>query len=118
LFSDGAKPDTNAALFTALRAEFWQQTERAFYDCAARAAGGAERQAISAAFLSELRRVALALFAQAAPITDSGHPERVAAAAKWLGVALHGAGKSGVKLFEALGLELPEAKPKAKRKAA
>jgi len=118
LFSDGAKPDTNAALFTALRAEFWQQTEQAFQDCAARAAAGAARQEVSAAFLTVLRAVTLKLFAEAAPITGSDHPERVAAAAKWLGIALHGAGKSGRKLYEALGLDLPEAKPKPKGKAA
>jgi CRISPR system Cascade subunit CasA len=118
LFSDGAKPDINAGLFTALRAQFWQQTEGVFYECAARAAGGDARQEISGAFLTALRGVALNLFAQAAPITESDHPERVASAAKWLGVALHGAGKSGRKLYEALGLELPAAKPNPKGRAA
>lgn len=118
LFSEGAKPDINAGLFTGLRTQFWQQTEGAFYDCAARATGGVGRQQVAESFLAALRRVTLALFAQAAPITESDHPERVATAAKWLGVALYGAGKSGAKLYEALGLELPETKPKVKRKAA
>jgi CRISPR system Cascade subunit CasA len=116
LFSDGAKPDINAGLFTALRAQFWQQTEGAFYDCAARAAGGAARQDVAAAFLTTLRAVMLKLFASAAPITESDHPARVAAAVKWLGIALHGGGKAGKSLYEALGLELPEAKPKPKGK--
>ncbi len=118
LFSEGAKPDINAGLFAGLRAQFWQLTEQAFYDCAARAAAGAARQEASAAFLTAVRHVTLALFAETAPITESDHPERVALAARWLGVALHGAGKAGGKLYEALGLEPPEGKPKAKRKAA
>jgi len=118
LFGDGAKPDLNAGLFAGLRGQFWQQTERAFYDCAARAAAGEARQEVSAAFLKAVRQVTLELFAETAPITESDHPERVAVAARWLGVAMHGAGKAGGKLYEALGLEPPEVKPRAKRQAA
>ena len=115
LFSEGAKPDIKAGLFNNLRAQFWQDTEPAFYREAAHAAGGTPREDVSAAFLQSLRQSALRLFDEAAPITASDHPGRVAQAAKWLGLALNGYGKAGGALFAALGLEAREAKPKRKK---
>jgi CRISPR system Cascade subunit CasA len=114
LFSEGAKPDIKAGLFNNLRAQFWQDTEPAFYREAARAAGGTPQENVSTAFLQSLRQTALRLFDEDAPITASDHPERVAQAAKWLGLALNGYGKSGSALFAALGLEARETKPKRK----
>lgn len=114
LFSEGAKPDIKAGLFNNLRAQFWQGTEPAFYREAARAANGAILGDVSTGFLQSLRQTALRLFDEAAPITASDHPDRVAQAAKWLGLALNGYGKSGSALFAALGLEAREAKPKRK----
>jgi CRISPR system Cascade subunit CasA len=118
LFSDGAKPDVNAGLFTSLRAQFWQQTEPAFYAQAARAATGGAAADVASAFLTALRNTALQLFAETAPITGSDHPERVAMAAKYLGIALSGHGKAGAKLYAALGLQPPEARAKPKGTAA
>ncbi len=114
LFSEGSKPDIKAGLFNNLRAQFWQETEAAFYREAARAARGAPLGDVSSGFLQSLRQTALRLFDEAAPITASDHPDRVAHAAKWLGLALSGYGKAGGALFSALGLEAREAKPKRK----
>jgi CRISPR system Cascade subunit CasA len=115
LFSEGTKPDTSASLFNNLRAQFWQETEGAFYREAARAAGGTVKEDVSTAFLQSLRQTALRLFDEAAPITSSDRPDRVAHAAKWLGLALSGYGKAGSALFSALGLEAREVKPKRKQ---
>jgi CRISPR system Cascade subunit CasA len=117
LFSDGAKPDVGANLFGTVRAQFWQQTESAFFAQAARAAAGAPAEEVAAAFLTSLRKAALQIFAETAPITGSDHPERVATAAKYLGIALSGRGKTGSKLYVALGLEPPESKTKPKGNA-
>jgi CRISPR system Cascade subunit CasA len=117
LFSDGAKPDTGAGLLTMIRAQFWQQTETVFFAQAARAAAGASAGDVAVAFLAGLRSAALRIFAETAPITGSDHPERVATAAKYLGIALSGHGKAGAKLYAALGLEPPESKAKPKGNA-
>jgi CRISPR system Cascade subunit CasA len=114
LFSEGAKPDIKTSLFNNLRAQFWQETEGAFYHEAARAAEGTVRQDVSTTFLQSLRQTALRLFDEAAPIIASDHPGRVARAAKWLGLALSGYGKAGGTLFAALGLEARDIKPKRK----
>ncbi len=118
LFSDGAKPDVGAGLFGTVRAQFWQRTESAFFTQAARAAAGAPAGEVAAAFLTSLRSTALQIFAETAPITGSDHPERVATAAKYLGIALSGHGKTGAKLYAALGLEPPESRTKPKGNAA
>jgi CRISPR system Cascade subunit CasA len=114
LFSEGAKPDIKAGLFNNLRAQFWQETEFTFYHESGRAASGTPRQEGSSTFLQSLRQTALRLFDEAAPITASDHPARVARSAKWLGLALSGYGNAGRALFEALGLEARETKPKRK----
>lgn len=114
LFSEGSKPDIKAGLFNNLRAQFWQESEPAFYREAARAAIGNLREDVSSDFLKSLRQVALRLFGEASPITESNHPSRVAHAAKWLGLAMNGYGKAGGALFSALGLEAQDAKPKRK----
>jgi hypothetical protein len=57
LFSEKAKLDIKAGLFNNLRAQFWQDTEPAFYREAAHAAGGAPREDVSATFLKNLRSV-------------------------------------------------------------
>lgn len=114
LFSEGSKPEIKTGLFNDLRAQFWQETEPAFYHALGRAADGVPRDAVSSGFLARLRPTAFRLFDQAAPITVSTHPDRVARAAKWLGVGLNGYGKAGRVLFSVLGLEAREEKPKRK----
>jgi CRISPR system Cascade subunit CasA len=118
LFSEGAKFDFSTGLFSNLIAQFWQQTESAFYQQAQQAAAGTARVAVSQEFLRHLRSTALRLFDEAVPITASDHPGRVAQAARWFGLALHGYGKAGASLFAALGLEAVEVKQKTKRKSA
>jgi CRISPR system Cascade subunit CasA len=114
LFSDGAKPDTDTGLFNVARGRFWAETETAFYERAATAASAEEPQAVTKSFLQGISRVVRRLFDEHAPIVGSDHPARIAGAAKYLGSALSGYGKSGNALFDALGLPRPEAKQKGK----
>ena len=126
LFSDGAKVALDAGLLTTVRARFWGSTETAFLWHAQTAAGPEfDLETLRRAWLRDLSRAAKALFAEAAPIDATGadrRPDRIAAAARGLDLALHGRGKDGDALFRALGLPLVEkaAKPKSQagRKAA
>jgi CRISPR system Cascade subunit CasA len=126
LFSDGAKPDTDAGLFNVARARFWAETETAFYERAATAASTEEPQAITKSFLQGISPIVRRLFDEHAPIVGSDHPARIADAADYLSLSLRGYNKgpnqrhrrgypkSGNALFDALGLPRPEAKPKGK----
>lgn len=114
LFAEGAKADLAAGLFTTLRSRFWQESEPDFYN-QARRVGLADRDDIAKSFLSALRRLVLRLFDEAAPITQSDHPARVAKAARGLAMAMNGYG-TGKALFDAFNLPSPE--PSKKRKAA
>lgn len=123
LFSPGATVKLDAELFSSLRERLWEQTEGDFF-AALRAPppASADEVAAARAWLARLRRVALALFDEAAPMLpdtppmpspDGGAP-RVIRARRNLIFALAGFGKDGAGLFIALGL--PPAEPKAKRK--
>lgn len=115
LFADGAKPDIGAGLFTNLRSRFWAESEADFYN-AIRQIGRQDRDQVVRGFLVALGKRIMDLFNEAAPITTSDHPERVARAAKTLTMAIRGYGKSGVALFAALNLPPPVSKNQQKGK--
>lgn len=114
LFSEGAKPDVSASLFSTLRAQFWAESEGAFYNAAEQIAQGAEQDDVARGFLKAVHKLCARLFDANAPIVSSDHPERVAQAAGFLMSALKGYGKSGKALFTALNLEMPAQAKKRK----
>lgn len=110
---------------------FWQATEQPFHRLLAEAGdgfaiSGEEAQNLAAmtmrhAWLTELRRQALTIFDQLAPLTDPGDtdPRQVGwhvAARRLLTSVCAGYGKSGAKLFSALGLPAPPGAGKRGRK--
>ncbi len=124
LFARGANVKMDALRFNTVRERLWEQTEPAFFatmEQAARRLAG-EPDDDRGKWLALLRRTALALFDEAAPLSpDTGQTEaiRTATARKFLGLALAGYGKAGSELFSELGRPLPEQKQsKTKRKAA
>jgi len=127
LFSEGAKVPLDAGLLTGVRERFWQATETAFLQRAAEAADAApDAEGIRDAWRRNLASTARALFAETAPIDATGadrRPDRIAAAARGLSLALAGIGKDGEALLQRLGLPLPAkpartAKPRSRRSAA
>jgi CRISPR system Cascade subunit CasA len=112
LFAEGAKPNTDAGMFAVARGRFWSETEAAFYEVC--------QSGNITTFLRDISRVCLEIFDDTVPILDSDHPARVADAARYLGLALHGYNKSGNALFDAFGLPRPDPgkTPKTKEAAA
>jgi CRISPR system Cascade subunit CasA len=121
LFSDGAKVGLDAGFLNTIRARFWDVTETPFLDRVRDAATpDFDQEAVRRAWLGSLARTAKDLFAEAAPMDASGadrRPDRIAAAAKGLSLALSGYGKDGDALFRALGLPAPETAAAKKSKA-
>ncbi len=105
-----------------LAERFWRETEAEFYVAlrqAARAefsADGGER--ICKTWLAELARTALALYDEATAIDSPSdiNPFAIAAPRRNLTLALHGYGKAGESLFNALRLPPPKKKSAAKSK--
>jgi CRISPR system Cascade subunit CasA len=127
LFSSGAKVNPDAAILNTVRERLWEQTETAFFtnlEQTARnvASGDAIVSAAEAAWQRHLLRTALTLFDEAAPLTPDCRPseaQRIAAARRFLGLALAGYGKAGNLLFTTLHLPAPETKEaRTKRRAA
>ena len=89
----------------------WEQTEAVFFDALERVAKQSDIvEKVREDWLKTLRPLAFSLFDEAAPLapdTDQGNAARIAQARRFLGVALHGYGKVGSKLFEKLDLALP-----------
>lgn len=123
LFGDGATVGIDTTPLAALRERLWAETTDAFFSAAADAAAGEAGHKLREEWRATLEQVARRLFDEAAPMDASGagHPDRIATAARHLGVALRGFGKKGKDLFEALQIELPAAahdKPRKQRKRA
>ena len=124
LFARGANVKKDALRFNTVRERLWEQTEPEFFAAMERTARRLPGEADDdrEKWLALLRRTALALFDEAAPLSpDTGQTEaiRTATARKFLGLALAGYGKAGSELFTELGRPLPEQKQsKTKRKAA
>ncbi|WP_375508956.1 type I-E CRISPR-associated protein Cse1/CasA [uncultured Caballeronia sp.] len=112
LFSEGSKVSFDAVLFNTIRTHFWDGTEAAFLSHVGDAASDTvDAEAVRRSWLRDLSRSARDLFAETAPIDATGadrRPDRIAAAAKSLDLALKGFGKEGAALFEKLGLPLLE----------
>jgi CRISPR system Cascade subunit CasA len=115
LFGEGAKIAFDAVLLAAVRERFWDATGDAFFGLTNRCAESPVAEAVRREWLKVLTETARRLFDEAAPIEASGdgHPGRVAAASRNLGLAMAGYGKAGRALFDALGLP-PHEQPKGK----
>lgn len=124
LFSAGATVKLDAALLNALRERVWEETEARFF-AALNIAADRPADDLGIArkdWMNQLRRIALALFDEAAPLSaDSGGSAapRIGKARRFLGMALGGYTPAGQAVFVALGLPAVETKEsKRKRKAA
>lgn len=119
LFGEKAKVDTGSTVLSAVSNRFWSETEADFYRIVGAIAGSITsiagdlddiKKAIAdqngAAWLAAMRRTALAIFDDTAPIEDSD-PARLQdmiAARKFLSLAFQGHGPTGKKVYAALGL--------------
>ena len=121
LFSAGATVRQDLELLATVRERLWDATEPAFFDALARrpvAPEGVQERA----WHSMLRRIALALFDEAAPMEPDVAPmvrqgeaaPRLVRARRNLLFALQGYGRDGVALFTTL--DFPQAAPKAGKK--
>ena len=123
LFSAGAKPSTDAGVFEEARSDFYEFTEDAFHATlatlteASSMESHARLEALGRQWVVEMAGVASAAFDRAAPvpIDDPERAQRIAAAFRAMRNALSGYGKSGVALFEALGLATPEGRSSARK---
>ncbi len=119
LFSEGAKPATDRAVFEEARAAFYEATEDAFHNAldAMLADGATQIEERARDWLARVSRAAAAAFDACAPvpIDDPERAHRIVAAYKRLRSALAGYGPQGRRLFEALGLAPPEAAKTAKK---
>ena len=113
LFSAGAKPATDTALFEEARAAFFDATEDLFHErlTALLRAPEREDEAFAREWLGAIRRAAFDAFEAGAPmpLDDPERARRVANAFRALQSGLAGYGKSGKALFEILELPIPEA---------
>ncbi|WP_408906220.1 type I-E CRISPR-associated protein Cse1/CasA [Roseomonas marmotae] len=119
LFSAGATVKLDAEVFSTLRERLWDQTEASFFASLEAAAAGVTTGRQD--WMPLLRRIALALFDEAAPL----HPHTAGSAAPRIGrarrnllFALTGFGKDGAALFTLLQLPVAESKARKKEKAA
>jgi CRISPR system Cascade subunit CasA len=128
LTPDETKSDKGARRVA--RERFWERTEPEFFallrevTSALEAAGDAEqrgdvRERAARSWLAVLERAALDLFDAFVPPTEIGalYVRRVVEARRTLRGALRGYGAGGKRLFEALQLPRPEAKPKKEKVA-
>jgi CRISPR system Cascade subunit CasA len=122
LFSPGATVKLDNELLSSVRERLWEQTEAGFFaalDGAARR-GASEPYPEYPVWLALLRRTALVLFDEAAPLeADSGGTAapRIGKARRNLLFALLGYGKEGQALFSELGQMAPETKARKARSA-
>jgi CRISPR system Cascade subunit CasA len=120
LFSEGAKPATDKAVFEEARAAFYEASEDTFHDLlnALLEAPEAEGKTSSREWLQALRRAAFAVFDATAPIAldDPERAGRIARAFRNLRAGLSGFGKTGQALFQILELPPPGASAAKKGK--
>ena len=122
LFSPGASIKLDWELLSAMREQVWGGTEVAFHDALSREASRSDPGPEPEEWRKLLRRLALDLFDEAAPLGADGTTlprsdegiRRLLRARRTLGLALSGYGKDGAALFEAL--ELPPVETKAAKK--
>jgi len=126
LFSERSIVKTDRELFASLRERFYLETERDFFDLIGDVAAGLssgsefERLSVQATkrWLERLRPVAIRLFEEAAPLDADATKDmpRLIDARRSLHLALHGYGKRGATVFQALHLPVPDSKPASKRR--
>jgi CRISPR system Cascade subunit CasA len=119
LFSPGATVKLDAELLSSVRENLWEQTEIPFFDALESAARHGVTEPELEAWRDLLRRTALAVFDEAAPLSpfSGSAAPRIGRARRNLLFVVTGFGKDGNALFETLGLPVAEPKTK-KRKAA
>lgn len=119
LFSPGASVKLDSQLFSSVRENLWEQSELPFFDTLERVARNGVTAGEPEAWRDLLRRAALSLFDEAAPLSpfSGSAAPRIGRARRNLLFALTGFGKDGAALYEALGLPAAETRAK-KRKAA
>lgn len=128
--------ESDRALIDSVRQRFFEATTAAFWETLRTAMrreapiSQDERLLVTGAWLRTLRRQALELFDEAAPLDPLSPgaagkmkegkwaPPPVVAARRNLGLGLAGYGKFGDALFRALGLELPEKSAKPRKQKA
>lgn len=119
LFSEGAKPATDRAVFEDARATFYELTENDFHEAldATLSDGAPNNDAPARAWLAIVSRAVAAAFDGCAPVPIDApeRAQRIAAAYRQLRFALAGYGPQGKRLFEALGLAPPESSKTAKK---
>jgi CRISPR system Cascade subunit CasA len=118
LFPPGALPDSAAGAPGDVRQRFWIETQIPFLDLLEiLAAADTPWPELAQRWRTTLRAVAVRLFDEVAPLDAlaARAPERHAAARRRLTLALHGFGKDGDELSEALGLPVTRSKPDRKR---
>lgn len=119
-------PDIDSTPLDAVRKRFFDLTSSAFWDLLGKARDALDKDANAPTeddvrnWLAVLRRHALALFDEAAPLDPlspaaagrlvggAWRPPKIVEARRMLGVAMAGYGKSGTALFNSLELPLPE----------
>lgn len=115
LFTPGASVKLDSELLSAVREKLWERTEANFF--AALTATLASSNILAgneperASWMAGLRRTAIRIFDEAAPLSPSAAPStaaRLAAARRGLLFTLTGYGKGGRELFAGLGLPVPE----------
>jgi CRISPR system Cascade subunit CasA len=118
LFSPGATVKADVELLSSARENLWALTEEPFFSALERAARNDVTDAELQLWRDLLRRTALALFDEVAPLSPSSGStaSRIGRARRNLLFALTGFGKDGSALFDALGL--PAAEPKNKKRKA
>jgi CRISPR system Cascade subunit CasA len=118
LFSEGASPATDRAVFEETRVSFYESTETAFHNAldAMLADGAAQTEVQARDWLTTISRAAATTFDTCVPvpINDPEHSQRIAVAFGRLRSGLAGYGPQGRRLFEVLGLAPP--KPKTTKK--
>ena len=128
LFSSGATVRPDLELLSLVRERLWAETEPAFFDALHRLlpAAGSDEGRAEREWHALLRRAALRLFDEAAPMEADVPPTvrggettpRLVRARRSLLFALAGFGKEGQLLFTLLGLPAAESRKQKKAKAA
>lgn len=120
LFSEGAKPSTDKAMFDGVRAAFFDATEERFHEALDDLLENPlPDEACRHAWLKRISAAAFKVFDTSAPVPvgDATRAGRIVAAAKLLSLALTGHTKQGRILFETLLLPPPSPpNPKKGRK--
>ena len=122
LFSEGAKPATDRAVFEEARAAFYEASEDAFHDLlnALLEAAEAEGEARSRKWLQRCRRAAFSALSTPAPRSRSTTPNAPAASpgpSATCAASFAGYGKAGQALFQMLELPPPGDERGQERKA-